>query len=120
MSIIPEQIAFMKDQVRLVSFVFNHEDMECVGGDLWRRAELQKWFIEQGLSQTKHSQHANRTAIDLVFFDKGKYDIRIESFARIEPIGLYWESLDPKNQWGALPKGDLRPEWDLCHFQRTV
>jgi hypothetical protein len=39
------------------------------------------------------------------------YDI-----AALTPIGKYWESLHPKNQWGGFWKSFK----DVPHFQRTV
>jgi hypothetical protein len=34
----------------------------------------------------------------------------------LTPLGQYWESLSPKNQWG----GFWRSFKDVPHFQRTV
>jgi hypothetical protein len=49
----------------------------------------------------------------LNFFKDGKltYDI-----PTLKPVGEYWESLNPKNQWG----GHWKSFKDVPHFQRTV
>ena len=58
-----------------------------------------------------NSIHLKRCAIDLNFFKDGKltYDI-----PTLKPVGDYWESLHPKNQWG----GNWKSFKDVPHFQR--
>jgi hypothetical protein len=67
------------------------------------------WAYEQGYEITfgdtypgkfKHSEfgkHPSGLAIDLNLFRDGKYLTMTEDHA---PLGLYYESLDPKASWG--------------------
>ena len=50
---------------------------------------------------------------DLNFFKDGKLTYNV---AALRPVGDYWESLNPKNQWG----GNWKSFKDVPHFQRTV
>lgn len=112
MSLVAEQAAFLKDFVKLLA---KAEELGFVvtGGELFRTVEQQEIYVKTGRSKTMNSIHMKRCAIDLNFFKDGKltYDI-----ALLKPIGDYWESLNPKNQWG----GNWKSFKDVPHFQRTV
>ncbi len=45
----------------------------------------------------KNSFHYKRLAIDLNLFKNGEY---LTSTKAHEPLGLFWESLDPQCSWG--------------------
>jgi len=51
--------------------------------------------------------------MDLNFFKDGKI---VWNRKIIEPLGIYWESLHPKNRWG----GYFSNLVDCPHFERNV
>ena len=112
MSLVTEQAAFLLDVCKLITKA-NELGFTVTGGELFRTLEQQQLYIKTGRSKTMNSMHLKRCAIDLNFFVDGKltYDVKI-----LTPLGQYWESLSPKNQWG----GFWRRFKDVPHFQRTV
>lgn len=112
MSNVAEQAAFLLDVAKLIN---KATDMGFVvtGGELFRTPEQQQIHIRAGRSKTMNSLHLRRCAIDLNFFKGGKltYDV-----ALLKPVGDYWESLNPKNQWG----GNWKSFKDVPHFERRV
>lgn len=110
MSLVTEQAKFLKDVCKLLA---KAEEMKLVvtAGELYRTTEQQQIYVKTGRSKTMNSNHLRRCAIDLNFFVDGKltYDISI-----LTPLGLYWKSLDPKNDWG----GFWRSFKDVPHFER--
>lgn len=112
MSLVTEQAAFLLDVCKLVQKA-NELGFTVTGGELFRTLEQQQIYIKTGRSKTMNSLHLKRCAIDLNFFIDGKltYDVKV-----LTPLGQYWESLSPKNQWG----GFWRSFKDVPHFQRTV
>lgn len=112
MSLVKEQAAFLLDVAKLVQKA-TELGFTVTGGELARTPEQQQIYVKTGRSKTINSIHLKRCAIDLNFFKDGKltYDI-----PTLKPVGEYWESLDPKNQWG----GHWKSFKDVPHFQRTV
>ena len=112
MRLVAEQAAFLLDVCKLVAYA-TEQGFVVTGGELARTVEQQQIYVKTGRSKTMNSIHLKRCAIDLNFFRDGKltYDI-----AALTPIGKYWESLHPKNQWGGFWKSFK----DVPHFQRTV
>jgi hypothetical protein len=112
MSLVSEQAAFLLDVCKLVQKA-TELGFVVTGGELARTTEQQEIYVKTGRSKTMNSIHLKRCAIDLNFFKGGKltYDRGV-----LQPLGDYWESLDPKNQWG----GNWRTFKDVPHFQRTV
>jgi hypothetical protein len=112
MSLVTEQAAFLLDVCKLIEKA-NELGFTVTGGELFRTLEQQQLYIKTGRSKTMNSMHLKRCAIDLNFFVDGKltYDVKV-----LTPLGQYWESLSPKNQWG----GFWRSFKDVPHFQRTV
>ena len=111
MSLSTEQAAFLLDACKLIQYA-TEQGFMVTGGELSRTPEQQAIYVKTGRSKTMKSIHLKRCAIDLNFFKDGKlvYDVNA-----LRPIGDFWESLHPKNQWGG--------KWkfvDLPHFQRTV
>jgi len=111
MSMVQEQAAFLLDACKLIAKA-TELGFTVTGGELYRTAEQQQIYVKTGRSKTMQSNHLRRLAIDLNFFKDGKlvYDVKT-----LAPVGEYWESLHPKNQWGG--------KWrfvDVPHFQRTV
>lgn len=111
MSLVNEQWEFLKDVAKLINFI-EDRGLVATGGELHRPAEMQQIYIKIGRSKTMNSKHLSRRAIDLFFFKDGNltYDISV-----IKPIGDYWESLSPYNEWG----GNWRSFKDVPHFQRS-
>ena len=112
MSLVAEQAAFLLDVAKLVNKA-TELGFVVTGGELYRTPEQQQIHVRTGRSKTMNSIHLKRCAIDLNFFKDGKltYDV-----AALRPVGDYWESLNPKNQWG----GNWKSFKDVPHFQRTV
>jgi hypothetical protein len=112
MSLVAEQAAFLIDVAKLVNKA-TELGFVVTGGELYRTPEQQQIHVRAGRSKTMNSIHLKRCAIDLNFFKDGKltYDV-----AALRPVGDYWESLNPKNQWG----GNWKSFKDVPHFQRTV
>ena len=110
MSLVEEQAAFLKDVRKLLA---KAEELGFVvtGGELYRTTEQQQIYVNTGRSTTMNSNHLRRCAIDFNFFKDGKliYDLVI-----LNPLGLYWRSLDPKNDWGGFWKSFK----DVPHFER--
>jgi hypothetical protein len=112
MSLVAEQAAFLLDVAKLINKA-TELGFVVTGGELYRTPEQQQIHVRAGRSKTMNSIHLKRCAIDLNFFKDGKltYDV-----AALRPVGDYWESLNPKNQWG----GNWKSFKDVPHFQRTV
>jgi hypothetical protein len=105
-----EQAMFMQDVCKLIAYATS-QGFFVTGGELFRPLEMQEIYIKTGRSKTMNSMHLKRAAIDLNFFRDGKliYDREV-----LRPIGTFWESLDPKNQWG----GNWKSFKDVPHFER--
>lgn len=110
MSLVLEQAAFLKD----VCLLLNKADalgFVVTAGELFRTAEQQQIYVKSGRSKTMNSNHLRRCAIDLNFFKDGAliYDIKV-----LTPLGEFWKTLNPKNDWGGF--------WlsfkDVPHFER--
>jgi hypothetical protein len=112
MNLVAEQAAFLLDVAKLINKA-TELGFVVTGGELYRTPEQQQIHVRAGRSKTMNSIHLKRCAIDLNFFKDGKltYDV-----AALRPVGDYWESLNPKNQWG----GNWKSFKDVPHFQRTV
>ena len=112
MSLVKEQAAFLLDVAKLINFA-TEQGFVVTGGELFRTAEQQQIYMKTGRSKTMNSLHLKRCAIDLNFFKDGKlcYDI-----PALTPVGEYWQSLSPKNQWGGFWKSFK----DVPHFERRV
>jgi len=112
MSLMKEQAAFLLDICLLIEHATN-EGFVVTGGELARTPEQQAIYVKTGRSKTMDSIHLKRCAMDLNFFKDGQiiWDKKI-----LEPIGLFWEQLYPKNRWG----GNFKSLVDCPHFERNV
>lgn len=110
MSQVPEQAAFLLDVCKLIQAA-TATGFVVTGGELFRTAEQQAIYVQTGRSKTMASHHLRRCAIDLNFFRDGVlcYDV-----AALTPLGEYWRSLHPKNDWG----GFWQSFKDVPHFER--
>jgi hypothetical protein len=111
MSLREEQMLFLKDTSKLLSFLWDH-GFEVTVGEAFRTQEQQDIYIRTGRSKTTHSNHLLRCAIDLNIFIRGE----ICTKAQLEEVGKFWESLNPKNRWG----GNFPSLVDTPHFERNV
>lgn len=110
MSLVAVQAEFLLDMCKLIDYA-TEQGFVVTGGELYRTAEQQAIYVKSGRSQTMSSNHLRRCAVDLNFFRDGKLCYDVEA---LKPIGLYWESLHPKNSWG----GFWRSFKDVPHFER--
>lgn len=111
MSLRTEQELFLLDYCKLVEFIFSR-GFTCTAGELQRPVEMQKIYVQIGRSRTMDSLHIKRLAGDLNIFKDGVY---ITDKETLKPIGVYWESLSPKNRWG----GNFKSFKDCPHFERN-
>lgn len=111
MSLVFDQADFLLDACKLITYATS-AGFVVTGGELYRTAEQQAIYLKSGKSKTMQSNHLQRLAIDLNFFLNGSltYDV-----PTLTPIGHYWMSLNPKNQWGGLWKFI-----DTPHFERRL
>jgi len=132
MGLVSKQNEFL---THVALLILQAQDMgfEVTGGDLYRANELQlvyfhgKQVIEQDnsivlkdrsrRSKTMNSKHLKRLAIDLNFFKNGVYINGLDKIIvkkHLQPIGDYWKSLHPDNEWG----GNWKSFFDSPHFER--
>ena len=99
MSLLDEQFAFLKDIRRLLSKA-EELGFEVSGGELERSIETQSALLRAGQEFTMDNAHIRRCALVLNFFkaDRDKWRL-IQSVSELEPLGLFWENLDPRNSW---------------------
>ena len=118
-----KQAKFLLDACMLVQYA-TRLGFKVTAGELLRPQEMQVIYYNTGRSKTLHSLHKEKLAIDLNFFINGRY-INVlapeESERILRPLGIFWESLDPKNRWGGNFDKDfslLDPWKDVGHFER--
>lgn len=108
MSLREEQSLFARDITRLLVYA-SGKGYEYTFGEVERTLAQQQLYVAQGRSKTMNSMHLKRCAFDIHFFKDGE-------LCYPDELGTFWESLDPKNQWG----GNWSSFKDKPHFQRTV
>jgi len=113
MKLSDQQFEFAKDCVLLELWMINH-GYKFTYGEAWRPDEMQKIYYEQGKSKIKErgGPHGYRLARDYNIWVNGKLTYAKEI---LQPIGDFWESLNPLNRWGGNYKGDFI---DTPHFER--
>jgi hypothetical protein len=109
---IKEQFAFLLDLCKLVAYAAER-GFSITMGEAFRTPEQQAIYVQTGRSKTLNSYHLKRLAQDLNFFLDGTLCYDRE---KLQPLGDYWESLDPKNSWG----GNWGSFKDLPHFERRA
>jgi hypothetical protein len=87
----------------LITWAYD-QGYELTLGDAYRSPEEAKRLAALGLG-IEDSPHRRRLAIDLNLFVDGRYMTDTKDW---EPLGVYWESLDPKCVWGGRFKS--RPD----------
>jgi hypothetical protein len=122
MSLIYEQVCFMRDVARLLAHA-QEQHFAVTGGELERAPEVQASLMRAGRERSMDSPHLRKCAIVLNFFREANDSYTLEqSVSALEPMGSYWESLDPRNRWGARREGVLaaqRFERDLGGWPST-
>ena len=120
MSLVAEQDIFLSDVARLISKAHDL-GFQISAGEMWRTPEQQKIYFDSGRSKTMDSNHIKRLAVDLNFFKDGKL---IGDKGTLQPIGEWWESLNPQNRWGGSWRGLVENGKsnfvDLPHFERNI
>lgn len=109
MSLFNEQSKFLLHVCKLVQTATD-SGFEVSARELGRTAEQQAIYVQTGRSKTMKSNHLRYCAIDLYFMRDGRLAVRAE----LQPLGDFWESLDPKNSWG----GNWSSFKDEPHFER--
>lgn len=109
-----QQHLFVAQIVLLIQFAWK-EGFDVTLGEAYRTIEQQELHVKAGRSKTMNSQHLNRLAIDLNFFDSATGELTYDK-DRLQKIGDYWESLDNKNSWG----GNWNSFKDVPHFERRL
>lgn len=112
MSLLPAQFKFLLDTGKLFEFAAS-KGFVLTYGETYRSPEQQAIYVRSGRSRTYNSLHLKRLAIDLNIFHNG---VLVVSKASLQPLGNYWESLDPLNSWG----GNGIRMVDLPHFSRGL
>jgi hypothetical protein len=117
MSMVNEQAIFFQDLCKLGQYSSNVANLIVTGGELFRTPEQQDLYIRAGKSWTQNSMHLNRCAIDLNFFEMiNGVPTLIGEKSKLQAVGDFWESLDPKNSWG----GNWKTKIDCPHFERRA
>lgn len=112
MSLWVEQVAFGQDLFKLLNYI-NQLGYAWVLGEVQRPVEMQKIYVETGRSKTMLSDHLHKTAADIHIFTL-EGELVLDS--RLQPLGDYWQSLNPKNRWG----GNWSSFKDMPHFERHL
>jgi peptidoglycan hydrolase-like protein with peptidoglycan-binding domain len=114
MSLLLEQAAFLKDARKLLTFA-DEQGFVVTGGELERTPETQALYLRDGREKTMDSPHLRKCAIALNFFRAtDDHHELVQSADKLEALGQFWESLDPRNRWGG--RRDVRA--GLSRFER--
>lgn len=113
MSLREHQSAFLRDIATLITFAFEHPDVQLTAGDFWAHD-----------GHMARSLHYERLAADLNLFVKTAHDTEPNRFVwkyvnaehpMWNMLGAKWLSLSPNNRWG----GDFAKR-DYNHFSRAI
>ena len=107
------QWKFLKDVALLIAYI-DREGCSASGGELQRTLEQQQMYVNTGKSQTLKSSNIQKLAIDLfIFSPSGQW---VQDKKTLQRFGDFWESLDPKYEWG----GNWKSFLDTPHFGRKL
>jgi len=114
MSLLEEQAAFLKDTRKLLAFA-EEQGFVVTGGELERSLETQALQVRAGVEKSMDSPHLRKCAIVLNFF-RAENDrfVLVPDAPSLEPVGKFWEDLDPRNLWGGRRGGPL----EALRFER--
>jgi hypothetical protein len=110
MSLFTEQNAFTLDLARLIAQAAEL-GFQMSLREVQRTSDQQAIYVKMGRSQTMESNHLRSCAGDLYFMRDG---VLVMDKASLQPLGDFWEALNPKNSWG----GNWNSFKDLPHFER--
>jgi len=103
MTLREKQSKFAKMVPLLILFAYE-KGYEVTLGDAWAKT-----------GHCRGSFHYKRLAIDLNLFKDGKY---LRNTKDHEPLGLFWESLDPECTWGGRFKPPDGNHYSYCEKKR--
>jgi hypothetical protein len=113
MTLSDAQWEFLQDIAELVLWAKNH-GWKLTGGEFKRTEYQEAEYIREGKSQTSNSKHLDSLAFDFQGIWAPGETKPIQDRQHVAPLGLFWESLSPKNVWG----GRWKTIDDSPHFQR--
>jgi hypothetical protein len=90
-----QQRRFLPFVAKLIDFAYA-QGFELTAGELYRTPEQAALNAKSGAG-IAHSLHTQRLAVDLQLFKGGVY---LTDSAAYEPLGVFWEGLDPDACWG--------------------
>lgn len=90
-----QQRRFLPLVAKLIDFAYA-QGFELTAGELYRTPEQAALNAKTGAG-IAHSLHTQRLAVDLQLFKDGVY---LTDSAAYEPLGIFWEGLDPDACWG--------------------
>ena len=132
MSLRTAQEVFAKNTISLYQFILS-QDFTFTYGEVYR-TDIQAWINSQppktrldavlengkivnyglpvgGVGILK-SKHRDKLAVDINIFKDGSL---VDGKEILQPIGDYWETLDPLNRWG----GNFKGFYDPYHFENN-
>lgn len=116
MSLIHEQIRFLKDIRSLLTFA-ESTNFFVTGGELERKPEMQEIYLREGRAKTMDSMHLRKCAMNLNFFKAlGDNFAWVSSINELDEVGKHWEDLDDRNRWGGRDASNV----DTSHFERNL
>lgn len=103
------QEQFALNVAHLIEFIYS-KGYSCTFGEAFRTPAQALLNAQHGIG-IADSNHCHRLAVDLNLFDSmGKY---INDSKEYEQFGVFWEKLNPFNEWG----GRWKHRVDLDHFE---
>lgn len=111
MSLGNKQRKFTKLLISLLDFAYTR-GYEITLGDAYRDPKLHGHIGEKKAYGHRNSCHKIRLAIDLNLFKDGTFLVNNKDH---EPIGVYWESLDPLCRWGGRFKKSDGNHYSMEH-----
>jgi len=131
MSLRTAQEVFAKNTISLYQFILS-QDFTFTYGEVYR-TDVQAWINSQPTDSTLvchvanktitvqyplpvggvgilKSKHRDRLAVDINIFKDGSL---VDGKEILQPLGNYWETLDPLNRWG----GNFKGFYDPYHFE---
>ncbi|MDB5984926.1 MAG: putative peptidoglycan binding protein [Pseudomonas sp.] len=116
MSLVHEQVKFLKDIRSLLNFA-ESAGFLATGGELERTPEVQALYLRGGRAKTLDSMHLRKCAMDLNFFKVLDGDFTwVFATDELGNLGKYWEELDNRNRWGGRSVSGV----DTSHFERNL
>jgi hypothetical protein len=107
--LLKKQQIFSLNIAKLITYIYE-QGYTCTLGECFRTPEQALIYAKSGKG-IKDSLHCKRLALDInLFSPEGVY---LPNTSDYEPLGVYWESLNPANRWGGL----FKPRSDGNHIE---